>query len=204
MIHGIYIIEACSGICLVSRKYGDVEIDDGLISGFLTALQQFSSELSIRKDQPAILREVEMKSYNIIYEKRGETTIVACVDRGDSEKVLRETLVKIADNFLERFSNYLKNWRGDTKPFKEFLPLIDKLTLDGKIAELAVPKPLLKKKIPKSVIKMGVFLDEDAFKVANLCDGTKSKEEIAEKAGFTVEKVGEILEKLEKMGLIEM
>ncbi|MGQ9721940.1 MAG: hypothetical protein ACUVXA_11530 [Candidatus Jordarchaeum sp.] len=204
MIHGIYIIEACSGVCLISRKYGDVELDEGLISGFLTALQQFSSELASQKGQPAILREVEMKNYAIVYERTEDIMVVASVDKRDNEKVLRNALNKIIEMFLQRYDYYLKSWRGDIKPFREFLPEIDKLTLDGKIAELAVPKPLLKKKIPKSVVKMGVFLDEDAFTVANLCDGTKTKEEISEETGFTIEKVGELLEQLEKMGLIEM
>ncbi len=204
MIHGVYIIEASSGVCLISRKYGEVELDEGLISGFLTALQQFSSELTSHKGQPAILREVEMKSYAIVYERIENTMVVASVDKRDNERVLRDALGKIIDIFVQRYGYYLKDWRGDIKPFKEFLPEIDKLTLDGRIAELAVPKPLLKKKIPKSIVKMGVFLEEDAFKVANLCDGTKSKEEIAEETGFAVEKVGELLEKLDKMGLIEM
>lgn len=204
LIHGLYIIESSSGMCLISRKYGEVELDEGLISGFLTALQQFSSELSSHKGQPAILREVEMKNYTIVYEKIEDTMVVASVDKGDNERVLRDALNKVIELFLQRYGYYLKSWRGDIKPFREFLPEIDKLTLDGKIAELAVPKPLLKKKIPKSVVKMGVFLDEDAFKVANHCDGTKSKEDIAEETGFTIEKVGELLEKLEKMGLIEM
>jgi predicted Rossmann fold nucleotide-binding protein DprA/Smf involved in DNA uptake len=106
--------------------------------------------------------------------------------------------------FNQRFGSYLKTWRGDINPFKAFLPEIDKMTLDGRIAELAVSKPLLKKKISKTIVKMGMFVDEDSLKVANLCDGTKSKEKIAEETGFTVEKVGEILENLEKMGLIEM
>nr|MDO8089696.1 hypothetical protein [Candidatus Sigynarchaeota archaeon] len=204
MIHGIYIIEASSGMCLVSREYGEIELDEGLISGFLTALQQFSSELASHRGQPAILREVEMRNYTIVYERAEEIMVVASVDRRDDERVLRDALRKIIDSFLQRFGSYLKSWRGNIKPFKEFLPEVDRLTLDGKIAELAVPKPLLKKKIPKTAVKIGVFLDEDTFKVANLCDGTKSKEEIAEETGFTVKKVDELLEKLEKMGLIEM
>nr|MDO8082707.1 hypothetical protein [Candidatus Freyarchaeota archaeon] len=204
MIQSIYIIEASSGMCLISRNYGNVELDEGLVGGFLTALQQFSSEFSSQKGQPAILREVEMKGYTIVYERQENTMVVASVDRSDNEKVLRDTLSKMINIFHQRFGSYLKDWHGDLKPFKEFLPEIDKLTLDGKIAELAVPKPLLKKKISKTIVKMGMFLDEDCLKVANHCDGTKSKEEIAEETGFTIEKVGEMLEKLEKMGLIEM
>ncbi|MEM3525805.1 MAG: hypothetical protein QXV37_00190 [Candidatus Jordarchaeaceae archaeon] len=204
MIQGIYIIEAHSGICLVSRNYGNVELDEGLVGGFLTALQQFSLELASRKGQSAALREVEMKGYKIVYERKEDIMVVATVDREDNEKVLRDTLTKIINAFHQRFGSYLKDWHGDLKPFKEFLIEIDKLTLDGKIAELTVPRPLLKKKIPKSIVKMGMFLDDDSLKIANHCDGTKTKEEIAEETGFTVEKVGEVLEKLEKMGLIEM
>lgn len=191
-------------MCLISRSYGDVALDEGLVGGFLTALQQFSSEFSSQKGQPSILREVEMKGYTIVYERQENTMVAASADISDDEKVLRDSLGRMINIFNQRFGSYLKDWRGDTKLFKEFLPEIDKLTLDGKIAELAVPKPLLKKKIPKAAAKMGMFLDEDSLKVANLCDGAKSKEEIAEETGFTVEKVGEVLEKLEKMGLIEM
>jgi hypothetical protein len=191
-------------MCFISRSYGDVKLDEGLVGGFLTALQQFSSEFSSQKGQPSILREVEMKGYTIVYERQENLMIAASADISDDEKVLRDTLSRMISVFNQRFGSYLKNWRGDINPFKKFLPEMDKMTLDGKIAELAVPKPLLKKKISKTIAKMGMFVDEDSLKVANLCDGTKSKEEIAEETGFTVEKVGELLEKLEKMGLIEM
>jgi tetratricopeptide (TPR) repeat protein len=180
-----------------------VKLDDGLVGSFLTALQQFSSKLSSQEGQPTILREVEMKGYTIVYERQENTMVAASADRSDDEKVLRDTLNRMISVFNQRFGSYLKTWIGDTNPFKEFLPEIDKLTLEGMIAELAVPKPLLKKKISKTIVKIGMFVDEDCLKVANLCDGTKSKEEIAQETGFTVEKVGENLEKLEKMGLVE-
>jgi len=144
-----------------------------------------------------------MKGYTMVYERQENTMVAASADRSDDEKVLRDTLTRMISVFNQRFGDYLKSWSGDTNPFKEFSNEIDKMTLNGIIAELAVPKPLLKKKIPKTIVKMGMFLDEDSLKVANLCDGTKSKEEIAEETGFTVEKVGEMLEKLEKMGLVE-
>lgn len=203
LIHDIYVIEASSGVCLICRNYGDVELDEGLVGGFLTALQQFSSKLSSQEGQPTILREVEMKGYTIVYERQESVMVAASADRSDDEKVLRDTLSRMISGFNQRFGSNLKNWRGETNPFKEFSPEIDKITLGGMIAELAVPKPLLKKKIPKPIAKMGIFVEEDYLKVANLCDGTKSKEEIAEETGFTVEKVGEILEKLEKMGLVD-
>jgi tetratricopeptide (TPR) repeat protein len=166
-------------------------------------LQQFSSKLSSQQGQPTILREVEMKGYTIIYEKLENTMIAASADRIDDEKVIRDTLSRMISVFNQRFGSNLKTWCGDTNSFKEFSPEIDRMTLGGMIAELAVPKPLLKKKISKPTAKMGIFVDEDYLEIANLCDGTKSKEEIAEETGFAAEKVGEILEKLEKMGLVE-
>ena len=144
-----------------------------------------------------------MKGYTMVYERQENTMVAASADRRDDEKVLRDTLTRMISVFNQRFRDYLKYWSGDTNPFKEFSHEIDKMTLDGMIAELAVPKPILKKKIPKIILKMGMFLDEDTLKVANHCDGTKTKGEIAEETGFTVEKVGEMLERLEKMELVE-
>lgn len=41
--HGI---SPVSGICLIHRKYGSIEFNQDLVSGFLTALKDFSVEFS--------------------------------------------------------------------------------------------------------------------------------------------------------------
>lgn len=42
----MYLIHQYTGICLIHRKYGSIEFNQDLVSGFLTALKDFSIEFS--------------------------------------------------------------------------------------------------------------------------------------------------------------
>ena len=42
----MYLIHQLTGICLLHRKYGSIEFNQDLVSGFLTALKDFSVEFS--------------------------------------------------------------------------------------------------------------------------------------------------------------
>ena len=46
MLHNVYLISNYTGICLIHRKYGSIEFNQDLVSGFLTALKDFSVEFS--------------------------------------------------------------------------------------------------------------------------------------------------------------
>ncbi|MBY9017026.1 MAG: hypothetical protein KGD68_15155, partial [Candidatus Lokiarchaeota archaeon] len=46
ILHNVYLISNFTGICLIHRKYGTIEFNQDLVSGFLTALKDFSVEFS--------------------------------------------------------------------------------------------------------------------------------------------------------------
>ncbi len=46
ILHNVYLIHQLTGICLIHRKYGTIEFNQDLVSGFLTALKDFSVEFS--------------------------------------------------------------------------------------------------------------------------------------------------------------
>jgi len=200
LIHGVYLIDEKSGTNLLFRKYGELDMDETLISGFLTAIRHFSSELK-REKEPNRVQEIEMETYKIVYAFEGEVLAVAIVDRGDSTPLVRSALKKLAASFSNDYAAILREWNGDVSIFKDFLPKLDEILMDGKIGE-QVKKPKLKRKLMKSMVRIG-FISEIAFLVGELCDGKKSRDFIASELGMPLEKVIEALGELEKKDLIE-
>jgi hypothetical protein len=44
MIHNVYILRR-DGLCVLHRKYGSLEVDENLVSGFLSAFSDFVDTL---------------------------------------------------------------------------------------------------------------------------------------------------------------
>jgi hypothetical protein len=60
---GIYLIHSLTGNCLIFRKYGDLEFNEDLIAGFLTALKDFSSEVTGGK---GTMKQLDMGDYSVL------------------------------------------------------------------------------------------------------------------------------------------
>jgi len=199
LIHMVYVIDERSGINLLFRRYGELEMDEVLMSGFLTAIRHFSSEF--KRDEPDTIQEIEMKTYKIVYASERNVLVAAVSDYDDSTPVIRKALSILASRFSEKYGDILKSWRGDTTIFSEFTTEIDKLLMNGRIGE-GVKRPKLKAKLMASMVRMG-FISEKAFKVGELCDGKRTKETIADELGLPIEEVVEAIRELEKKGLVE-
>lgn len=204
MIHAIYIIDGESGLHLLFRKYGEIELDEALVSGFLTAIKHFSCELKKGKKEGEAdtIQEIEMKTYKIVIHASEENILVAAItDWEDSTQLVRKALVEAALSFSDRYRLILKNWNGDSSVFLDFVPELDKILMEGRVGE-ALRRPKLKGKLMKSMVRMG-FVSEDAFRVSELCDGKHTKEAIADNLKLPLEKVIEAIRELEKKNLLE-
>nr|MDO8090878.1 GTP-binding protein [Candidatus Sigynarchaeota archaeon] len=135
MIHGIYIIDH-RGICILSREYGSIKIDENLIGGFLTAILRFSSKLIEGEEDENNLQEILLRNYRILYESSNGIRAVSVIDREDNEVLVREILSSILGVFVERFEAQLQNWDGNVQPFSGFEAKIDELLLESEIGEL--------------------------------------------------------------------
>nr|MDO8082434.1 GTP-binding protein [Candidatus Freyarchaeota archaeon] len=140
MIQGIFIIDN-RGICIISRKYGSIEIDENLIGGFLTAILRFSSKL-IQGEDDESLQEILLRNYRVLYEPRDTTTVVAVVGREDKEELVREVLGKILDTFIKNFGTLLQSWDGNVQPFIGFEIKIDEILVESGAGELILSEPV--------------------------------------------------------------
>lgn len=121
MISRIYII-AQGGILCYSKNYlCPSEVEDDLISGFLTAISGFAKEVKVGE-----IKSLNFKNFNFIYAYSSEfdCIFILVVDIEDLEDEAREKLELIKNEFINRYQKYLENWTGKTtvfEPFDEFV-----------------------------------------------------------------------------------
>ena len=141
-----------------------------------------------------------------MYEKRqlfldlANIFVYCIIDKHDNKNIAMSSLKKVLDKFAEKYN--LDNWDGNISIFREFEPYIDEILENGTISDIPVPYPKLKKKLPKMIIRMGT-IDEFEYKIAHMCDGKSTSDDIAEELGKTQEQILFVLEKLKGLGLVE-
>lgn len=197
MIHNVYLIKANSGLCLFSRKYGGIDFNEDLIAGFLTALKDFATEVT---GGEGIIKVLDMNAYNVCLAFREGLMISAAADKSDDRNLAMKAMAEVLNQFHQKYN--LENWDGNIKMFEPFTSIVDDILDKGKIAEIEIWIPKLKKKLPKMILKMGT-INKFEFDVANLCDGKKISDDIAEELGVQQDEVVLALEKLKKLKLIE-
>lgn len=164
MIHNVYIIDQKTGICLLHRKYGSIEFNQDLVSGFLTALKDFSIEFSKGSGE---LKVIDMQVFYLMLVFREGVLVTAAADKNDDAKITHKALNNIIDKFMSKFGNILDNWSGDVRIFRDFSEKVDKILKNGRVAEIPIRIPILKiykkdfKKSQSRLQKKGLTLSED-------------------------------------------
>lgn len=117
MIHNIYILRR-DGLCVLHRKYGSLDADEDLVSGFLSALSSFGKNISGKEVESVIFSDkkfVSLPSEHLIF-----------VSYCDTEDDVRNILTGIRDAFTNSYGSLLW-WNGDRDAFQEFLPKLDEI-----------------------------------------------------------------------------
>ncbi|MHA1680053.1 MAG: hypothetical protein ACTSUE_03530 [Promethearchaeota archaeon] len=198
-IEAVYIIHQATGNCIVFCKYGNLEFNEDLIAGFLTALKDFSSEVTGGKGR---MKNLDMGDYNILLIYDSGILVAGALGRRDDESIAHKALTSVHSLFVTEFKDVIPTWNGNLKVFKGFDKKVNKIVKNGKIAEKEIYAPLLKKKLPKQIVKMGA-VSEDEYSFSEYLNGIDSPEEIAEKAGIPVEKVEVMIAKFKDLGFIK-
>ncbi|MGQ9720324.1 MAG: hypothetical protein ACUVXA_03270, partial [Candidatus Jordarchaeum sp.] len=100
------------------RKYGSLETDEDLVSGFLSALSDFGRNISGKELESVIFSDkkfVSMPSEHLIF-----------VSYSDTEDDVKDVLKEIKDAFVDSYGSILW-WTGNRDAFQEFLPKLDKI-----------------------------------------------------------------------------
>jgi hypothetical protein len=153
-----------TGICLIHRKYGTIEFNQDLVSGFLTALKDFSVEFSKGSGE---LKVIDMQIFYLLLVFKEGVLCTAAADKNDDAKITHKALTDIIDKFVSQFGDKLENWSGDIRIFRDFESIIDDLLERGRVAEIQLKLPILKIfkkdffKSQKNIAKKGLFLSEE-------------------------------------------
>jgi hypothetical protein len=164
MIHNVYVIDQNTGICLLYRKYGSIEFNQDLVSGFITALKDFSFEFSKGSGE---LKVIDMQVFYLILVFKRGVLVTAAADKNDDARVTHKALNDVIDKFLDKYEKDLKNWSGDVRIFKGFSETIDEIMENGRVAEIPLNIPILKiykkdfNKSQSRLAKKGLVLTEE-------------------------------------------
>ena len=164
MLHNIYLIHQLTGICLIHRKYGSIEFNQDLVSGFLTALKDFSVEFSKGSGE---LKVIDMQIFYLMLVFKEGVLITAAADKNDDAKITHKALSDVIDKFIEKYGDQIETWSGDVRVFRDFSKIIDEILQCGKIAEVQLKIPILKiykkdfLKSQEKLSKKGLILSED-------------------------------------------
>jgi len=164
ILHNVYLISNYTGICLIHRRYGTIEFNQDLVSGFLTALKDFSVEFSKGSGE---LKIIDMQIFYLLLVFKEGILCTAAADKNDDAKITHKILSGIIDKFTERYGNLMENWSGDVRIFKGFENVMDVMLKDGHVAEVPLKIPILKifekdfLKSQKQIEKKGLVLSEE-------------------------------------------
>ena len=115
---------------LCHKKYGGVEVDEYLFSGFLSAI---NTMVESEFDQRGV-ESIKMYDYNLIYEQYCGIVFTIAADPKESEKELKQLLVEIREEFFTQFEDvpwleFIKILAkgGEFDQFETFEPTLDKI-----------------------------------------------------------------------------
>lgn len=229
MIHSVYIIYQIRGVCVKYRRYGSIEFNEDLLAGFLTALKDFSLEVTGGKGEIKVL---DMQTYVVLLVFQEGFLVAAAADKGDDRVLGQNALQQVLDEFIMRYQDSFIEWEGNLDIFADFDEFIDQTMQNGMVAVVPREIPILEiywktfqkfeslkkkgkeitdkefqkfseKRLPRQVVTQG-YLSQKEYDVAHLCNGYNEADDISLKGGVTLDNLKTIFDKLRKMGALKM
>ncbi|MHA1649582.1 MAG: hypothetical protein ACTSYB_05255 [Candidatus Helarchaeota archaeon] len=114
-----------SGITLYEYKFRKTDLPPDLISGFLSAIQSFGTELS--KEETS-MKKIAYKNMEIEIIS-GQYLVCAILVDGTMRPYLRDILVEFTNELEKQYESELKNWTGDVTPFQKLDIIFEKYFL---------------------------------------------------------------------------
>lgn len=132
----IWILDSDSGVTLLYQPYQDLMVNEDLVSGLLTALNQFT----VFEFKQGI-ESIEMGGLRWVYLEDNDSNLlfIAADNKNVSAEILRARLNIIKKSFLQEYverKNYDRDeWDGNTEIFAPFKQTIDEYYHQWKEAE---------------------------------------------------------------------
>ncbi|MHA1380939.1 MAG: hypothetical protein ACTSRG_21440 [Candidatus Helarchaeota archaeon] len=148
----LIVIQKFTGLTIYREKLGsDVELDPFLLSGFLSAISSFGTELSATKKE-TMMKKLAYEDWEINFED-GEQVRAALLLQGQGTKYLSNKLAEFIKRFELKYGNELINWNGKMSIFRsaseilttilpgiKIYPIKEK-ELEGKVSVSKIPTP---------------------------------------------------------------
>ncbi|MFX0189042.1 MAG: hypothetical protein ACFE8A_15055 [Candidatus Hodarchaeota archaeon] len=123
----IWIVDSDSGVTLLYKPYIDLAVDEDLVSGLLTALNQ----LTMVEFRGQGIESIDMGGLRWVYvlEKEVHLLFIAAANKDEKAEMLRARLNVIKQSFFQEYVKdkdyWEKTWTGDIDMFKPFKNTID-------------------------------------------------------------------------------
>ncbi|NVM02875.1 MAG: hypothetical protein HWN67_11095 [Candidatus Helarchaeota archaeon] len=114
------ILEKNSGASIFDQGFGDIVLDSDLISGFLTAISAFQTEISVKGKKKAEVAggfELSYADFKILL-TGGELSRFAFILQDKPGDSFREVAQETVNQFESEYGSYLRDWDGALKHFK--------------------------------------------------------------------------------------
>ncbi len=119
----LMVIGKTSGISFCEFGLQDSELEPDLLSGFLSAIQSFGTELS-KEDVP--MKKIAYKNLEIELHA-GEVSICALLANGQIRDHLSSMLKQFSKEFETKYIDIAKSWSGDVTLFKDVKLIFEKI-----------------------------------------------------------------------------
>lgn len=190
----LQMIHKQSGVQLFSHRFReDIKLDPTLISGFISAVINFSEELK-PSDGKEMLKYIDRGDFILQVEPGGLVIgllILSCKDYSFKEK-----LKILVSEFERKYHKEILNWSGFSSCFTDF---------EEEVVQLISSKPLSPYHIPKLVNsdRAPSKIDDIKWAIITKIDGKNDINAISEELDLSVEVVQGIIGYFEESGLVK-
>lgn len=124
MLHSAYIIHE-TGVCIFSQDFSKIVADPQLVAGFLSALGQFSTEITQERQQRAI-KTIELSNLKFIFSRLKDLIFAVLINDYDDDAIHLEVLEELKSLFLEKFGWGYQQRLNDMSFFAGFEEFVTK------------------------------------------------------------------------------
>ncbi|MHA1309530.1 MAG: hypothetical protein ACTSWR_06935 [Candidatus Helarchaeota archaeon] len=138
-LYDLYVIYK-GGQTIYHKRFGVVQIDQDLITAFLTAIDNFSKEV-LPSSEP--LKVIEKGDSKVLMAYSPDLVLALVCNTKNSEEMeeLRTTLEKILYEILQTYAEFLKTWRGNLRELEGIGEIIEANVQD--LLKKTPPPPLM-------------------------------------------------------------
>ena len=115
MISNVFMISRASGVCILHKSYSAKRQDESIISGYLTALNDFSQEIGGKT------KELKMENSRLLYEFADKDSMFVFVVEETDNKEKKEKMNQAISDVLSEYKKlYPKglNFSGDIDKYR--------------------------------------------------------------------------------------